>query len=271
MRCVTGLFIFMTLCLNAQERPGNDKPCDNLLLNKKPKPQAYNREADIVWSKEIWRELDLRERLNQSLYFPIENEPCHISLFQLISRHILTGEIIAFADEKFYKPYTVSEVRNKLVKCQEVTEFIYDPSGDEYAMTLCACDSVSIFSNVTKVRLKEDWYLNSSRAGVEVDIIAMAFYEYVEDKEAYKELFWVFFPSVKPLLARYRMFNPLNADDKRSFDDLFTGRQYSSLIIKETNVYDRYISDYCQGADILKESDRIKNELFRLEKGLWHY
>ena len=272
MRYVTGLFILATVCLNAQEKVVSNNPCANpFVLNKKSKPQAYNREADIVWSKQIWRELDLRERLNLPLYFPLENEPCRISLFQLISKHILTGEITAFAYEEFYKPYSVSEVRNKLVKYEEAVMFSYDSLGNECETTVCSYDSVSIFSNVIKVRLKEDWYLNSSRSDLEVNISAMAFYEYVEDKEAYKELFWVFFPSVQPLLAKYRIFNPKNADDHSSFDDLFSRRQFSSIIIKESNVYDRYISDYCKGADILKESDRIKNELLRLEKGLWRY
>ena len=272
MRYVTGLFILAALCLSAQEKVVvNNNPCaDLLILNKKPIPQVSSREADIVWSKEIWRELYLNEGINFPLYFPVEKEHCRISLFQLISNHILTGEIIAFEDEKFYKPLSISAVRNKLVKYQEAVMFSYDSLGNECEITVCSYDSVSVFSNVTKVRLKEDWYLNSSRSNVEVNIIAMAFYEYVEDKEGYKELFWVYFPAVKPLLAKYRISNPQNAGDYSSFDDVFARRQYSSVIIKETNVYDRYISDYCNREDALKESDRIKNELLRLENSLWH-
>jgi gliding motility associated protien GldN len=119
--------------------------------------------------------------------------------------------------------------------------------------------------------LIEDWYVNSGRSGVEVRIVGMAFYEYVEDKDAYKELFWVYFPAVKPLLAKYRVLNPKNTLDYSSFDDLFARRQFNSVIIKETNVYDRYVFEYAKGIDALMESDRIKNDIFRMEHDLWDY
>jgi len=134
-----------------------------------------------------------------------------------------------------------------------------------------AYDSVSLFSKVIKVRMLEDWYVNSGRSDMEVRITAMAFYEYVEDKEAFKELFWVYFPSVKPFLAKYRCFNPKNTIDRSSFDDVFTRREFGSYIVKESNVYDRYVFEYSKGIDALLESDRIKNDLFKYEHDLWHY
>ena len=277
MKHTAGIFIFGILSLNAQESIGvfNNQPVNPcggvLLLNKRPVPQAYNREADIAWEKRIWRDLDLRDKLNQPLYFPTDNQPCRISLFQLVTKHVLTGQIVAFGDEEFYRPLSLSEARNKLVQEQEIKEVIYDSLGNEYETAVKSFDSTSIFGSVIKVRMKEDWYLNSGRSAVEVRIVALGFYEYVEEKEAYKELFWVFFPAIQPWLAKYRVFNPRNTDDNSSFDDLFTRREFSSLIIKETNVYDRYIADYCKGIDALLESDRIKNDLFKYEHDLWHY
>lgn len=278
MKHLTGIFILGTLCLQAQENIGgvfNNQvvdPCGNLLvLNKKPVPQAYNREADVAWEKRVWRELDLRDKLNHTLYYPTDNQPCRISLFQLVTKHILSGEIIAFGDEEFYRPLSLSEARKKLVQEQEITEIIYDSLGNEYPTTLKSFDSTSIFTSVIKIRIKEDWYLNSGRSDVEVRTVAMAFYEYVEAKEAYKELFWVFVPAIKPFLAKYRVFNPKNTDDYSSFDDLLTRREFGSYIVKETNVYDRYITDYCKGIDAVLESDRIKNDIFRFEHDLWHY
>ncbi|HWY12542.1 MAG TPA: gliding motility protein GldN [Bacteroidia bacterium] len=277
MRFIFYIFIFGTFILRSQESIGvfNNQPVDPcggvLMLNKRPVPQAYNREADMAWEKRIWRELDLRDKLNQPLYFPIDNQPCRISLFQLVTKHILTGEIVAFGDEEFYRPLSLSEARNKLVQQKDVAEVFYDSLGNEYSTINKHFDSTSIFTSVIKVRMKEDWYLNSGRSDVEVRIVALAFYEYVEEKEAYKELFWVFFPAIKPILAKYRVFNPRNTNDNSSFDDLFTRREFSSLIIKETNVYDRYVADYCKGIDALLESDRIKNDLFRFEHDLWDY
>lgn len=281
MQKLTVIFLFPVLFMNAQENisgvfsPEPPNPCgseNNLLtINKNPVPQAYNREADMMWEKRVWREIDLREKINHTLYFPVDHQPCRISLFQLVTKHVLTGDIIAFADENFYSPISLSEMRKKLVQTVEIPQVYYDEKGNEYFDTIKSFDSTSIFTSIIKVRMLEDWYINSGRSGLEVRPVGMAFYEYVEEKEAYKELFWVYFPAVKPFLAKYGSFNPKNIMDKSSFDDVFTRREFSSRIVKESNVYDRYVFDYAKGIDALLESDRIKNDMFKYEHDLWHY
>lgn len=280
MKPLTGIFILGTLCLSAQEKIGvfSNEPIDPcggqnsfLTVNKHPVPHAYDREADIAWNKRVWREIDFREKINHPLYFPLEPQACRISLTQLICKHILKGDITAFQDEEFYSPLTLGQVRSKLVETEEIPEIEYDTAGYEHSVMRLASDSTSIFSRIRKVRIMEDWYLNTGRSDVEVRIVSMAFYEYVEEKEAYKELFWVYFPQVKPFLAQYRVFNPKNTDDYSSFDDVFTRRQFSSTVVKESNVYDRYVFEYAKGVDALLESDRIKNDIFRMEHDLWHY
>lgn len=275
------IFLFPVLVMNAQENISGvfsneqPNPCGSennlLMINKHPVPQAYNREADVMWEKRVWREIDLKEKINHTLYFPVDYQPCRISLFQLVTKHILTGDIIAFADENFYSPMSLSEMRKKLVDKVETMEIRYKPDGTQEEVPITAYDSSSIFTSVIKVRMVEDWYINSGRSGLEVRPVGMAFYEYVEEKEAYKELFWVYFPAVKPFLAKYRSFNPKNIMDKSSFDDVFTRREFSSRIVKESNVYDRYVFDYTKGIDALLESDRIKNDMFKYEHDLWHY
>ncbi len=282
MRFKTFIFILSPFFLNAQENinsvfnnsPVNPCGSENnniLVVNKHPVPEAYNREADLMWTKRVWRELDFREKINQPLYFPVDYQPCKISLFQLISKHILTGEIIAFQDESFYSPLSLSQMRSKLVEKVETNEIIYTPEGEQKEVPITAYDSTSICSKVIKVRMMEDWYLNSGRSAMEVRIVSMAFYEYVEEKEAYRELFWVYFPAIKPYLAKYRLFNPKNNNDYSSFDDVFTRREFGSYIVKESNVYDRFVTDYSKGVDALLESDRIKNDIFKWEHDLWHY
>lgn len=281
MKHLTLIIICLSFYANAQENISGvfnnevPNPCgsenNNLIINKHPVPQAYNREADLMWEKRVWRELDLREKINHTLYYPIEYQPCKISLFQIMTKHILTGDIIAFADENFYSPLLLTEVRKKLVQKEDQEQIIYDSLGNEIPVMVTGYDSVSLFSKVIKVRMVEDWYLNSGRSGLEVRIVGMAFYEYVEEKEAFKELFWVYFPAVKPFLAKYRSFNQKNNMDRSSFDDVFTRRQFGSYIVKESNVYDRYVFDYAKGVDALLESDRIKNDIFKWEHDLWHY
>jgi hypothetical protein len=62
-----------------------------------------------------------------------------------------------------------------------------------------------------------------------------------------------------------------NDSDRRTWDDIFLKRMFSSYIYKENNVYDRRIEDYKQGMDALIEADRIKNEITNMEHDLWEY
>lgn len=279
-RMIFGIWILISNTMLSQPdfRDGMESevnPCgseNNLLeINKRPILGQYIREADVAWEKRVWREIDLREKQNFPLYFPIEYQACRISLFQLISKHVLRGNIVAFADEGYYQPLSVSAARNKIVESEEITEVNYDSSGAEHTTSRIAADSISILARVTKVRLIEDWYLNKQSSTMEVRIVGMGFFEYVEEKDAYKELYWVYFPSVKKYLSKYRVFNPKNNGDYSSFDDVFLRRQFSSLIIKESNVYDRNIAEYCNGIDALLESDRVKYELFKMEHDWWEY
>jgi gliding motility associated protien GldN len=250
-------------------------PCNALgnpfILDKKPVPYTYTREGDVVWKKTVWRELHLKEKQNQQLYYPLEYLPCRISLFQIMSKYILSGKIIPFEDENFNKPLSSEQINKMLRSPTEVVSIVYDEKANEIPDTLQGFDSTSIFANVLKVRLREDWFYNKQSSSKEVRTVAMGFYEYVENKEAFKELFWVYFPSTRKYLAKYRAYNPKNENDISSFDDIFRRREFASVITKESNVYDREIGEYCKGLDAVLESDRVKYDIFKWEHDLWNY
>jgi hypothetical protein len=84
-------------------------------------------------------------------------------------------------------------------------------------------------------------------------------------------LYWVYFPSCRPYFARNDVYNFKNDAERRSLDDIFWKRQFTSTIVKESNVQDRYIDQYQKGIDALVEADKIKMNIFTWEHDLWNY
>lgn len=273
------LVLLTTLNIKAQDifNPPNyntTNPCgvyEKNIGERRPIAYTYLRESDVMWQKRIWRDIDLRERQNQALYYPIENLPCRSSLFQTISRQILNGNIIAFKDEEFLEPYTVSEFREKIIKHDTTQQVIYSPTGEESYETVVLNDSTSIFERILKFRLKEDWFFDRQKSSLDVRIVGLAAFEYNAQRDYYKEVFWVYFPSCRPFFAKNDVYNFKNDAERRSLDDIFWKRQFSSTIVKESNVMDREISQYQNGIDALVESEKIKHDIFTFEHDLWHY
>ena len=234
-------------------------------------PYTHLREGDVTWSKRIWRDLDMREKQNQFLYYPIEPTTCRTSLFQALTKQILNNKIKDFADEEFLIPFELSAIRKKLIQIDSIDQIIYNELGDPITVRLPVIDSTSIYARILKFRLKEDWFFDKQKSSLEVRIIGIAAYEYIEEKEAYKELFWVYFPSCRPYFAVNDVYNFKNDAERRSLEDVFWKRQFSSTIVKENNVYDRYIIEYEKGIDALVEADKIKLDVFKWEHDLWNY
>lgn len=250
-------------------------PCDvydkQNIDNRKPIQYTYLRESDVMWEKRVWRDIDMREKQNLPLYYPIETNTCRTSLFQVLTKNILNGNITAFADEDFLQPYERSVIRNKLVKLDTVNEIIYKEDGTEILIETPVADSTSIYAKVLRFRVKEDWFFDKQKSGLESRIIGLAAYEYDAEKEGFKELFWVYFPACRPYFARNDVYNFKNDAERRSLDDIFWKRQFASVIVKESNVYDRYINEYEKGIGALLEADKIKYNLFTWEHDLWNY
>jgi gliding motility associated protien GldN len=240
-------------------------------VNRRFIPYTHLREGDVTWEKRVWRELDMREKVNQPLYYPIELVQGRISLFQLLAKYILNDQIIAFGDEEFQIPLEKMAIRDKLKKCDSIPQQSYLPDGTEVTTNVFSCDSTSIFRAIRKYRLKEDWFFDKQKSVLEVRIIGMGVYTYDEDKEALREQFWVYFPACRPFFAKHEVFNTKNDSERRTFEDIFWKRQFASTITKESNTYDRQIMEYSKGLDALIESDRIKGDIFRWEHDLWHF
>ncbi len=278
------LFIgILMMALNIKAQPGVFQPGDyrdgiydkENSTNRRFIPYTHLREGDVNWEKRVWRKLDMREKQNQQLYYPTDAVTSRISLMQLILKYILNGQIIAFVDEEFLQPYELSAIRNKIViqgDTVDVEEFLPDGSS-VMVRKPGVVDSTWIYGNFTSLDLKEDWFFDKQKSVLEVRILAMGFNALKPGKEDIGEfnMFYTYFPACRPFFAKHEVYNAKNDAERRTFEDIFWKRQFSSVATKETNVYDRSIDRYSKGIDALLESDRIKNDIFRWEHDLWHF
>lgn len=275
------LIIFFSVSLKSQQsifQPGDyrdgvyDKENS---VNRQLIPYTYLREADVTWEKRVWRRVDVREKQNQPLYFPKEALAGRISLPQLVVKYLLNGQLIAFDDEEFLAPIERSAIKQKMVvqgDSAEVEEF--DENGNSYMVKKPGgIDSTWFFETFSSLAIKEDWFFDKQKSSLEVRIIGLGFFAPIKGKEDLGETsqFWVYYPACRPVFAKHEVFNTKNDSERRTFEDIFWKRQFASSITKESNVYDRKIENYSKGLDALLESDRIKQDIFRLEHDLWQF
>ena len=258
--------------VTAEEAPG-DAPLDDvvkkeIMLERKVLPYQPIRESDIFWEKRVWRIIDVREKMNLPFAYP--EEP----FFKILSDAASKGDIPVYSvdDDKFTKRLSTDDVLNMLSKTDTIVTF--DPETYEEKVKIVRNDINP--SDVKRFRIKEIWFFDKETSTMQVRILGIAPLINVTDSEGNfryeKVMFWVYYPQVRDLLARHRVYTlGGNTNATVSWEDLFEMRYFASFIIKESNVYDRRIEDYARGVDALWESDRIKNNIFNFEHDLWQY
>ena len=258
------------------EGPPRDGVYDKTAITQVlPIPYPYLREADVIWTRRIWRVLDMREKMNQPFYFPEKPQNSWRSFIQIIMDGLKEGTITAYSSlsDQFLTPSTYKELMDQLQSTKKMTlKRPYEPY-DDYD-TVIQKDFRS--ADVKSLRIKEDVYFDRQRSQVEVRILGICpVMDDIDDNGNYrgpKPLFWIYFPECRNLFAKNEIFNLKNGSAGRmTYDDVFMKRMFSSYVYKEENVYDRAISEYATGVDALLESEKAKNSLFEFEQNLWEY
>jgi gliding motility associated protien GldN len=227
------------------------------------------READVFWWKNVWRVIDLREKLN--LHFKWPKAP----FIQILLDAVQTGKCQVYSgmDDDFSAPIQPAEALNV---AGGGVDSIYVTDPGTGIQTLQVVTKEVNWNNVNKLRLKEVWYFNKQTSTMQVRIMGICpLYDNYDpttgDFRGEVPVFWVYFPSLRQTLVNSEAYNPFPQGVRLNWDQVFANRLFGSYIYKIDNVQDFRIKDYKSGIDILYESEAKKQELFNFEHDLWEY
>jgi len=260
--------------------------------NDKPLPYGYVHDRDILMGKRMWEIIDLDERVNFPLYFPVEGDvmssPDRRPLYNVLVSAIKEGKISEVYDSSYF-------TTKKTMKDIEASLFKIDTSdvGREQMN-----EDIDAYRKGTKT-ISEEYIRKTEIQAIDVDAYKIVGYWYFDKRQGelkyrmlgicpvvpdvytmdnaekdYVELFWVYFPASRDVLHEAKAFNNRNSAMSFTFDHLLNARRFSGVVYLEENVYgDREIAEYMkENAQMqLLESERVKEKIRDFEQDMWNY
>ena len=259
--------------------------------NDKPLPYGYVHDRDVLMGKTIWENIDLDERINFPLYFPIDTASIgkdRRSLFQVLLNGIKSGKITeVYSDEYFNTKKSLSDMSSSF-KYTDTAQAGFDEintdveaykSGAKILDRQFVNENILTAQDITGFKVKGYWYFDKRQSELKYRMLAICpvapeAREIGKDNADVIELFWIYFPSVRNVLHEAKAFNDRNSAMPITFDHLLNSRRFNGVIYKEENVYgDRTIEDYKkENAQMqLLESERVKDKIRDFEQDMWNY
>ena len=254
--------------------------------NDKPLPYGYTDDRDVLWSRTTWEIIDLDERVNFPLYYPIDTNnigPERRSLYDVMVKAIKNGEIEdVYTDSYFTEKRTLGDIEASLVY-SDTTDLGVEQLNAEGFVDPQYIRKFSLDAgDVEEWRVRGYWYLDKRQGELKYRLLAICPVANEARSKAFPddnidskvELFWVWYPGARKVLHEAKAFNRRNTSQPLSFDHLLNGRRFSGVVYKEDNVQgDRGVADYISDNALMQllESDRIKEQIRNIEIDMWNY
>lgn len=275
---------------------GQIKKGDSLVSDKtNPLSYGYIDDKDVIKSMVVWEIIDLNDKLNQPIY---HNEDGLVaktrSLYQILFDGIMDGKIKQVYDDDLFQ----TKLSPTAIKQRVVFETMSDAGVDkqsELGRPLTPEEAKEYIDrhevkteNVKLIKIKGMWYIDKRDGAMKYRLLGIAAMgqdptaagqvgpdgQPLFKDDALIDLFWIWYPDARELLANSTVFNAKNQSANISFDDLMNARRFSTIIYKSDNgLGTGVIADYIpRDADAqLEESERIKAQILQMENDLWNY
>lgn len=235
-------------------------------------PTAASMDEDVVWRRDIYRELDLNEDANAPLYYPVEPLGSQVNLFTYIFKLMMQGRIKAY---QYKLDGNESFNADDVVKPKTFLDN-YHIYYEKDAQGRTHLDNSDIPSKEVKsYYIKETTYYDQHTATFHTKVLALCPImtrddDFGDGGNKYP-LFWVKYDDLAPFLSKQQiMTSNLNNAATMSIDDYFLRNQYKGKIYKTNNMLGKTLAQYCSSDSAMsKEQKKIETELAAFEKNLW--
>jgi gliding motility associated protien GldN len=249
--------------------------------DRKPLEYEHLRDDDNLWSEFLWREIDAREKINQSFMYPGKDPNGEDQrFFSILLQAIKNDSVTAFSpdNDRFTTPLALSQLLDVTAGVNDTVE-VPDPVTGAIEKVITKKPRFSPDSVYT-FRIKEQVIFDKEASRLFTRIIGIAPIAKQTINVGGKQvsvprtLFWVYYPDLRKTLAKADVYNPKNFSNRMTWEELFESRFFSSYIIKSTanNPGDRYLNAMIKDPLFrLLEGDNIKTRIFNWEQDLWQY
>ncbi|BDB51762.1 gliding motility protein GldO [Flavobacterium ammonificans] len=251
--------------------------------NDKPLAYGYVHDRDILMSRTTWEIIDLAEKINFPLYFPIDTAnvgPERRSLYDVLIKGIKKGKITeVYTDSYFNTKKSFKDIKASLSRIDTTDAGREQLNAGMKISPEYIVQQDLTSQDVTQYKIKGVWYFDKRQGELKYRLLGICpvtpdVYTMNSEDPDYIELFWVFFPDARETLFRATAFNEKNSSMPITFDQILNSRRFNSMIYREENVYgDRDIKDYIRdnAQSQLLESDRVKDKIRSFEQDMWNY
>ncbi len=263
-------------------------------IKKTPLKYGFIEDKDILKSMVVWEIIDMNDKINQPFY---HNEDGLVSqnksLYQLLFDAINDGRITEVYDDELFTVRLEPEAIEARIKNAVMSDAGIDRLNETGALTdQEKLEYTNVYEtkteNVKVLKIKGMWYIDKRDSQMKYRLLGIAAMgqdpstmgQYGPDgqplaaRDELIDLFWVYYPDAREVLANSVVFNNKNLSSDITFDDLLNARRFSTVIYKSDNgLGNGVIKDYIpRDADAqLEESENIKAQILQMENDMWNY
>jgi gliding motility associated protien GldN len=251
--------------------------------NDRPLEYGYVDDRDVLMGKTVWEIIDLSERINFPLYFPIDTANIGSDrrpLYDVLTRAIKNGEITeVYSDSYFNTKKSYKDIKASLTRIDTTDAGREQINAGQQISPEYIVKQDLTAQDVSQYKIKGYWYFDKRQSELKYRLLGICpvtpdVYTMNSEEKDYIELFWVFFPASRDVLHEAKAFNDKNSAMPITFDQILNSRRFNAVIYQEENVYgDRAIVSYMKdnAQNQLLEAERVKDKIRDFEEDMWNY